>query len=151
MRPSAVIRFVALSSYLCLVLPLMWALTWLRLFHGLLRKMGLPNRWLPLDIVSCVFSRGVLFLSGVEVDVRGRSQVPKDVTIFMPNHASGLDPFIVTGTAPMNPVFVFKRELMFYFPPVFLMGYIYGHIPISRTKRDSAIDSLNKAARKISK
>jgi 1-acyl-sn-glycerol-3-phosphate acyltransferase len=151
MTPASILRFASLASYLCLVLPVMWSLTWLRLVHGLLRKLGLPNRWLPLDVVSNLFGRGVLFLAGVEVDVRGRAGVPRDVTIFMPNHASGLDPFLMTGTAPMNPVFVFKRELIFYFPPVFFLGYIYGHIPISRGKRDSAINSLSKAAKKVSK
>lgn len=28
-------------------------------------------------------------------------------------------------------MFIFKRELMFFFPPIFLMGYIYGHVPIN--------------------
>lgn len=31
------------------------------------------------------------------------------------------------------------------------MGWIYGHIPIVRSKRESAINSLSKAAKKISK
>jgi 1-acyl-sn-glycerol-3-phosphate acyltransferase len=149
---ATIVRLAAMVSYLCLVLPVMWMLTVFRLVHGSLRKLGLPNRWLPLDVVSWLFSRGVLFFSGVEVEIRGAQNVAKlPVTVFMPNHSSGLDPFLVTGTAPMNPVFVFKRELIFYFPPVFLMGWIYGHIPIVRSKRESAINSLSKAAKKISK
>ena len=69
----------------------------------------------------------------------------------MGNHSSGLDPFIVTSQAPINPTFIFKRELMLYFPPIFVLGWLFGHIPIARTKRESAINSLRKAAKKMKK
>jgi 1-acyl-sn-glycerol-3-phosphate acyltransferase len=78
-----------------------------------------------------------------------------------------MDPFLVAGTSPIMPVFIFKRELMWMMPPIFLLGWIYGHVPIRRGNREvrvrvvtlvqsrfvctahnllqSAIKSLNKA------
>ena len=151
MNLQALVRLVALGCYLCLVLPAMWLAILFRLVHWAFRLVGVPNRWLPLDVISYLFARGVLVLTGMEPEILGRERVPLDATIFMPNHSSGLDPFLLTGTSPVNAVFVFKRELMYLFPPVFLLGRFYGHIPISRSKRDSAINSLSKAAKKIAK
>ncbi len=103
MRPQAVFRFVALSAFLALVLPVMWCATILRLLHNPLRWLGLPQDWLPLDVISILFVRGMLFFGGIELDIRGWERLKPHGTIYMANHTSGLDPFIVAGAAPEFP------------------------------------------------
>lgn len=151
MGPAVFLRTLALVAYLILVVPLMWIGVILRVLHGPLRMLGVPNQWLPLDVIASLFAQGIMIIWGVEVDAIGKDRVKSESTIFMANHSSGLDPFIIAGSAPLTPLFIFKRELMFYFPPVFLLGYLYGHVPIRRKNRDDAIKSLQKAARKVKK
>ena len=145
MTPVSVLRLLSYLAFLGLVLPIMWVIG---LLNVLLKALGLPRAWLSLGAVAKGFSRGILALAGVETQVIGRERVKGDLTILMGNHSSGLDPFLLAGTSPLSPYFIYKRSLVFLFPPVFLLGLIYGHIPISRSKRDSAIQSLQKAAKK---
>ena len=144
-------RFIALLSYLLLALPFMWLCVPFRLIHGLLRLLGVPNAWLPLDLVTWAFCRGLLFFAGAKVQVIGAERVKGTHSIIMGNHSSGLDPFLLSATCPLMPLYIFKRELIFLFPPLFMLGYVYGHVPIVRSSREKAIIALAKAAKKAQK
>ena len=65
MNANVVVRFIALVCYLILVLPLMWISTVLRLFHGTLRFIGVPNHLLPLDVIRYLASLYVRFGFGL--------------------------------------------------------------------------------------
>eukprot|EP01119_Soliformovum_irregulare_P016531 TRINITY_DN4797_c0_g1_i1.p1 TRINITY_DN4797_c0_g1~~TRINITY_DN4797_c0_g1_i1.p1 ORF type:complete len:180 (+),score=48.18 TRINITY_DN4797_c0_g1_i1:438-977(+) len=55
------------------------------------------------------------------------------------------------GYTPITPKFIFKKSLLyiaFYFFP---LAYCYGHIPIDRSNRAKAIESVNKAGDQIKK
>lgn len=52
--------------------------------------LGLPNDYLPLDLLAWLFARGVLLFGGVEVELLGAERVKRgEATILMGNHTSG--------------------------------------------------------------
>jgi 1-acyl-sn-glycerol-3-phosphate acyltransferase len=107
-----------------------------------------------LDTIQTYWARSLVFVSGIRVEVEGYDHLlpftsAGKAVLFMPNHASGLDPFILRGYLPMAPRFIFKRSLMLQLPPIFVLGYLLGHIPINRSNRGSAIQSLSSAAEKL--
>jgi 1-acyl-sn-glycerol-3-phosphate acyltransferase len=80
----------------------------------------------------------------------------------MCSHASNLDPLVVMASSPVTVKFIFKQSLLVLFY-IFGLAYFYGnalsvlilmfigHIPINRSKREKAIQSLIKAGKKIAK
>jgi len=64
----------------------------------------------------------------------------------MYTHGSFYDPVMIGSYAPITAKYVFKKELLFLFPFIFVAAWILGHVPINRTKRNSAISSLRDAA-----
>lgn len=89
----------------------------------------------------------VFFNIQVKIDVPFQ---PLESTVLMYSHASNLDPFIIMGWGPFCK-FIFKRSLLYSIPPVFVIAKLYGHIPIDRTNRDSAINSLSQAGKQMAK
>lgn len=47
--------------------------------------------------------------------------------------------------------FVFKKSLLLWAPFIMVLAWFYGHIPINRGNRQSAINSLIEAGKKIAK
>lgn len=91
----------------------------------------------------------LLWLCGVKVFV-GKSSREKlekfknKNVVYVFNHSTNLDPFIMTTGLPANCRFIHKRELSF----VPLLGqalYCSGHISINRGDRSKAVNSLKHA------
>jgi 1-acyl-sn-glycerol-3-phosphate acyltransferase len=109
---------------------------------------------MPSDLIQTKWAAAIVWLSGINVVIEGYENLlalQRRSSIVMPNHASALDPFILNGHGLMAPKYIFKRSLIFQFPPIFLLAWAYGHIPINRSNRESAIKSLHTAARRIQK
>ncbi len=96
-----------------------------------------------------VWSRIVLILLGVKLNVSGKEHLPeKGPGVIIINHESALDiPIAVAGLqAPVR--FMAKREL--FKVPIF--GWclaLCNHIPIDRQNRKKAIKSINKVSKKL--
>ena len=68
--------------------------------------------------------------------------------ILMANHESNLDPPLLIGLSKAPVRFVTKHSL-FYIPIFGQAMWVVGMIPVDRTRRERAIDSLKEAADKI--
>jgi len=144
------IRFVSVVVFVSITLPFLWLVViCLRLLNPMLVKLGMKNNVL-LDIAQRLWGRAIVRLAGASVRVEGLANIPKNCpVIYMITHTSNLDGFVVIGSLPTTPKFVFKRELMWLNPPFGLLMYACGHIPINRSNRNSAVNSLNNAEYKL--
>lgn len=135
-----------LSSTIFTLYPLLW----LRATRGLLKALGVKMRKHPLDLVATHWSKMLLLLAGIEVEVTGADKVDtSNPVIFMYNHLSNLDPFLAVGWGPVETKFIFKQDLIWFQPWFGILFWIGGHIPINRKNRESAILSLKAAGRTI--
>jgi len=95
------------------------------------------------------WAKGILRLSGVKVQVVGGENVLQDrPQIFMANHQSFFDIFIVLAFIPAQFRFIAKKEL--FRVPLF-GGALrkYGTVEINRQHHASAVRSIDEAAEKI--
>lgn len=94
-------------------------------------------------------ARWLVWMCGVKVFVGKRSleqskKYENKNVLYVFNHSTNLDPFIMTSALPANCRFVHKRELTM----VPLLGqalYCSGHISINRADRSKAVESLKGA------
>jgi len=99
--------------------------------------------------IARTWARGILRLSGVNVRVIGGEHVLQDgPQIFMANHQSLFDIFIVLAFIPAQFRFIAKKEL--FRIPIF-GGALrrYGTVEINRQHHASAVRSIDEAAQKI--
>lgn len=96
-----------------------------------------------------IWSRWILSLLGIDVAVDGRDRLDPDATyLFMSNHASTFDIFALFVATEHPLRMVAKREI--FFIPIFGWSlWMCGFIPIDRSNREGAIESLHEAARRI--
>ncbi len=90
---------------------------------------------------------GVMFFVncvGVHVQVKGARRIPEGTCIFAANHTSSADAPAVVGAIPRRIAILLKRSL-FDWPIVGQAFHIAHFIPVDRRKRDSAIESVDKA------
>jgi 1-acyl-sn-glycerol-3-phosphate acyltransferase len=101
--------------------------------------------------LSKIFSGGILLISGVKLNVKGREMLnPFDKYIFVSNHQSNFDIPIMMQAVPNVLRFVYKKQLTKI--PIFGWGmYLGQYIPIDRKDARNAIASLKKAALKVKK
>lgn len=65
----------------------LWLFVPTMLFNPLLRKLGVPNYWLPVDIATRWFAQALLFLAGIRGVSEGNAKEP---TVLICNHLSAL-------------------------------------------------------------
>ncbi|MDX1660404.1 MAG: lysophospholipid acyltransferase family protein [Gemmatimonadota bacterium] len=96
-----------------------------------------------------IWSRWILALLGIDVAVEGRDRLDRRTTyLFMSNHMSTFDIFALFVATEHPLRMVAKREL--FFIPIFGWSlWMCGFIPIDRSDREKAIESLEEAARRI--
>lgn len=95
------------------------------------------------------WSRSLLWAGGVEVDFEGLEHLePGRPAVLVANHESWYDVFALAGHLPVDYRFVGKKALakVPFFGPAWLAC---GHIPIDRSNRKAAIESLRIAGEKI--
>lgn len=150
---SAVAKLVRLAGLFCffflLCIPAMALMLPLRLLHPALRRLGVRNNWLPLDLVTKAAARGFLLSFGVRVISEGVGELDTlNPAIALYSHGSFLDPFVLQAASPILFKFIGKRSL-FLLP---IWGWLmrgYGNIPIDRSNRERAIKSLATAKKKL--
>jgi len=148
-KPATIAKFVAIAIALIFMSIGTIIICPLRILHPHLRKMGVSNGLLPVDIVARLYCQAVLAMIGLEVRVEGIEHVPASVAeggaVCMFSHASNLDPFIVNAVSPFASKWVGKKEL-FLVPIIGWMAWALGFIPINRGNREKAIAALNESA-----
>jgi 1-acyl-sn-glycerol-3-phosphate acyltransferase len=89
--------------------------------------------------------RSLLWAAGVRVELHGLQHLePPRPAVLVCNHESWYDVFALAGTLPVDYRFVGKKELARI--PLFGPAWIAsGHIPIDRSNRKAAIESLRRA------
>lgn len=100
----------------------------------------------PIDMIGRLWSRCILRICGIEVQVEGLERLrPGQSYVLICNHLSNFDIWCTLGRMPFTVRFVAKKELLRL--PVF--GQALGrspHIVIDRQNPESAIDKINAAA-----
>mmetsp|Transcript_15453 Transcript_15453/g.43804 ORF Transcript_15453/g.43804 Transcript_15453/m.43804 type:complete len:299 (-) Transcript_15453:49-945(-) len=151
MGVQVVIRFTAFVVWWLLTLPVMYLFIVLRPIHILLRRLGVPNGRLPIDIMVQYQNKFSLALVGITTSIVNHGvneeEIVRTTLVVMPNHSSSLDPFILASSLPGAPKYLFKKELIYN--PIGLLLYFYGHEPINRKNRESAIRSIDRIAKKM--
>jgi 1-acyl-sn-glycerol-3-phosphate acyltransferase len=91
--------------------------------------------------------KGVMFFVkcvGVGVEVRGVERIPQGPCIFAANHTSSADAPAVVGAIPRRIAILLKRSLFDW--PIAGQAFRLAHfIPVDRSNRESAIESVDKA------
>ena len=88
---------------------------------------------------------------GVKVRVQGREKIASAGTyIFMSNHVSNLDPPIVVPLLPRRTSVLVKKEV-FRIPILSTAMRLGSLVPVDRSNRDSAIDSVHRASEVLSR
>lgn len=96
-----------------------------------------------------IWSRSLLVMSSVKVKVIGGENVLEDKPqIFMANHQSDFDIFVVLGHIPSQFRWIAKKEL-FKIPVFGKAMRSAGYIEIDRQHHEKALRSLDEAAEKI--
>jgi 1-acyl-sn-glycerol-3-phosphate acyltransferase len=90
-------------------------------------------------------ARSGVWLTGVKVQIVGLDRFDNQGTyIYMCNHVSNIDPPIVIPAIPKRTSVLVKKEV-FRFPVLATAMRMGSLVPVDRTDRDSAINSLKKA------
>lgn len=95
--------------------------------------------------------KGVMFFVncvGVHVEVRGTERIPPGTCIFAANHTSSADAPAVVGAIPRRIAILLKRSL-FDWPLVGQAFHLAHFIPVDRSNREAAIESLERATEAI--
>jgi 1-acyl-sn-glycerol-3-phosphate acyltransferase len=91
--------------------------------------------------------RGVMFFVravGVRVRVTHKERIPAGVCLFVANHTSSADAPAVVGAIPRR-IAILLKESLFKYPIVGQAFALARFIPVDRKKRESALESLEKA------
>jgi 1-acyl-sn-glycerol-3-phosphate acyltransferase len=104
-----------------------------------------------MHIISKIFSKGVLLIAGVKLEINGRELLDKEENyIFISNHQSYFDIPVLMQAVPNNLRFIYRKSLSRI--PIFGWAmYLSGYIPINRDNARKALKSLRNAAEKIKK
>ena len=94
--------------------------------------------------------RGVAVLAvrgvGVRMRVEGIENIPPGTCLFAANHTSFADPPVIVGAIPRDIAILAKRSL--FAIPIIGTGFRMAHfVPVDRSSRGSAVESLDLAAR----
>lgn len=96
-----------------------------------------------------MWSRGWLLAAGVRLVVERESELtPESGYVFMANHQSALDIPVLLATLPVPTRFLAKREL-FQIPFLSLGLKAGGFIPVDRTVRSRARETVREAAKRL--
>lgn len=116
------------------------------LVAGLLRVRHRPGG--VYDWAGRVWGRRLLRITGLRVSVHHRERLPTSPVVYIANHASFADIWVLLQELPGSLRFVFKREMM-YIPVLGQAMRAAGHISIDRQRKGAAFTAYDRAAGQI--
>ncbi|EGC34925.1 hypothetical protein DICPUDRAFT_152794 [Dictyostelium purpureum] len=144
------LRFIAIVLWAITATVIVWmSVPFNYISDPILKKFNVKRRYFLLEFLSRMWGKGLLWIMNIKVITEGLElydDFKEQPSVLAYSHTSYLDPVILQGYSPIPCKFIFKRELLYIFPMVFLLAHIVGHIPINRKKKHSAIESINEAA-----
>jgi len=128
---------IALHTFICSIFAMIFALT--DRSHTLYFKL------------SKYFSGGVLWLSGIKLEITGLENLDKNKTyVFVSNHSSQYDIVVLQKTIPNRMAMIFKKELAKI--PFFGWQLAMGpYVRIDRENYEKALKSIDEAKQKMEK
>lgn len=111
-------------------------------FIATILTLGTKNKESVFNKVERIFSRIAFRLIGMNVEVSGVENVPKDEpVIFVSNHQSMLDIKISLACIPVDFSFI-SKDSIFRVPLLGTYMAASGHIPIQRTENKRAYETI---------
>lgn len=98
--------------------------------------------WLIRNLGGFV-GRAVLATAGVSLDIHDRRHHPDKPAVYISNHSSTLDMFVILALRLRRTRFVAKHELQ-YNPFFFIIGRLTGQVFLQRQDREKALTALDK-------
>lgn len=128
---------IVIHTFICSVLAMIFSL--IDRSHTLYFKL------------SKYFSGGILWISGIKLDVTGLENFNKDKTyVFVSNHASQYDIVVLQKIIPNRMAMIFKKELVKI--PFFGWQLAMGpYVMIDRGNYEKALKSIDEAKEKMQK
>lgn len=103
---------------------------------------------LPIWLARRAWGPLGLWLAGARLEVRRMPELPAGPAIFVSNHESALDIWVLFARLPRGFRFVAKQEL-FRIPIFGWYLALGGHVPVDRSNRSRAVGSLRRAAETV--
>lgn len=118
-------------------------------FLLLLFSLGKATNFI-IESIAPLMVRPVMWISGIQFDVRLHADQITNPAVFIINHSSTLDVLTILALGLPKVRFVAKWE--FQYNPIFLLlGRLTGQIFIKREKSDEAVATLQKTYKRIKK
>ncbi len=95
-------------------------------------------------MASYVFGRTGLFLAGIRLDIRYHAEKPPEPAVYLFNHCSTLDLFVITALSLPGVRYIAKKEIG-YNPLFWAIAKLSGQIMINRKDPRQAITQMNRA------
>ncbi|MCD7463938.1 1-acyl-sn-glycerol-3-phosphate acyltransferase [Datura stramonium] len=101
------------------------------------------------NIYGHVTGRLMLWILGNPITIEG-AEYSEETAIYISNHASPIDIFLIMWLTPTGTVGIAKKEIIWY--PLFGQLYVLAnHLRIDRSNPAAAIESMNEAAHAVAK
>jgi 1-acyl-sn-glycerol-3-phosphate acyltransferase len=134
LRTSAAILFMAIA----IVLFLPWLILW----------TAVTNNADLMYSLSMTSVRIIARIVGIRVHVEGLENIPPGACIFASNHVSNVDPIALFPAVPRRLSVIAKKEL--FRIPILSFGMRQaGFVPLDRSDRKKAAESVDKALRQL--
>ncbi len=127
----AVIRLIIIGIFILISSVLIFTLC-------LLRPRNPMNVYIAARMYGSLAS-----VLGIKIHITGKENILPDSCVYVANHQSNYDIFILTKAVPPRTVSIGKQSII-YFPFFGLIYWLSGNIFIDRSNRVKAIKSLNK-------
>jgi 1-acyl-sn-glycerol-3-phosphate acyltransferase len=104
----------------------------------------------PMYRIFLAAARMVLRVAGIRVTAHGVENIPATTCVFASNHCSNLDPLAVVPEIPQRVALLAKTEV-FRIPILSKAIRQGGLIPVDRSNRDAASESVDRAVESLKK
>ncbi|MDH2924899.1 hypothetical protein A4A71_06110 [Nicoletella semolina] len=94
--------------------------------------------------------RSIAYLLGIKIEVLGKENIPDTGCIFIANHQSNYDIFLVTNAVPKKTIAIGKKSIL-YFPFFGLIYWLGGNVLIDRNNREAALNVLSSLEKRMKK
>ncbi|MDG5768211.1 lysophospholipid acyltransferase family protein [Balneolales bacterium ANBcel1] len=139
------IRMIVTLIYMLLLLPVLCAITIVVSILTLGRLSTFLTHW-----IGYIMGASSLAVAGVRFKKVYHGEKPKDPAIFLINHSSTLDLFIIVSLFLPGIRYIAKRELL-YNPFFWVLTRFSGQIMIDRKDSRKSVAQLREAARYVKK